>query len=270
MQNYYQILGVAPDASEQVIRIAVEGRLKALDDPRFPLSPEQRREEERSLREILVTLTVDAKRAVYDAKLYDPEAFAPVRARGQNTGLIFVAVMVAVVVLGFGAFAVERSRDREQARLEAERLTIERERLAHESEMDRLRAAEQREREDSAERARQARTLNTQSARERDDIERWRRTTDSNLREQQSTSGYSREYEQDRINNEVMMQEIRERREEQARQYRARAEVERQKQYLRQREQEEERARLERHYRAQAESREVQRREAQEARRSNY
>jgi len=46
MHDYYRILGIARDASPQVVKYAFEGKAKALAEPAYAASPAEKRGEE--------------------------------------------------------------------------------------------------------------------------------------------------------------------------------------------------------------------------------
>jgi len=124
VHDYYQVLGIAPDASAPVVRIAFEARLKALADPASTASAAERREEERLLREAFVTLSVPAKRGPYDERLRAGEAAAaaePPAVRGR----LLAGVAAAGVAIAVFAFAVGQWRENERLRLEAARVAKE-------------------------------------------------------------------------------------------------------------------------------------------------
>lgn len=264
MEDFYQVLGIPRGASAQLVRIAFEGKMKALDDPRFPLTPEARRAEELLLKNAHVTLTVDAKRAVYDEKLdaflANPKAGKAGMPRLRNSHFAFISILVAVVVLGIGAQLVERSRERDRLKLEQERLAVERDRMAKQLELDEERFKDAQARKDYADEQTRQRNEQYRVSRERADYDRWRNATDAQSRysDRQSSAAEMRSaYEQRYAEERARQQEYQER-------MAAQREVERQKQYLRQKEYDEERARVERHNRVQMEEYQRKMQKAQE------
>lgn len=253
MHDYYRILGVARDASPQLAKIAFEGRMKALADPAYAAPPAEKREEERLLREALVTLTMPAKRGPYDAKL---AAFEEAGSRRPSRPAWLVPSALAVVALAAGAGWLEHSR--EQGRLQADR---ERQRLAGEAQAERRRAEaeahearvrEMQDRREEAAAASRERSETYRIQRERAEYERLRRAQEAQARSAQQAAErqernalYAKQREEEQL-----------RREEESRRRQALVEVERQKEYLRRLELEEERARAARHERAEREARE--------------
>lgn len=257
MHDYYQILGIARDASPQVVKFAFEGKMKAVADPAYAASPEEKREEERLLKEAFVTLSLPAKRGPYDEKLAAFES-GPAGADSRPAWLAPAAV-VAVLAIGGSMAWVNHSREQERQRLEAERVAVQEEeaRRRADREAERIREAEARREEFDA--RNRERNEQYQAQRERAELERWRRSVDAQARQ----GDYAREsrernaaYEARREEQRRRSEEDRLRREEEARRRQAQYEVERQKEFLRRQEQEEERVRLERHYRAQQEAQE--------------
>lgn len=257
MHDYYQILGIARDASPQVVKFAFEGKMKAVADPAYVASPAEKREEERLLKEAFVTLSMPAKRGPYDEKLAAFESGAGGGA--SRPAWLVPAAVVAVLAIGASMAWVNHSREQERQRLEAERVAAQEEeaRRRAEREAERIREAEARQEEFDA--RNRERNEQYRAQRERADLERWRRSVDAQARQ----GDYAREsrernaaYEARREEQRRRSEEDRLRREEEARRRQAQYEVERQKDFLRRQEQEEERVRLERHYRAQQEAQE--------------
>lgn len=124
LQDHYQVLGIAPDASAQVVRIAYEGRMKALADSGSTASADERRDEERRLKEAFVTLSLPAKRGPYDEKLRAIQAAT--EGSGPRRGRTWAIVAVAGVAVAILAFAVGQWRQGERNRLEADRVAKER------------------------------------------------------------------------------------------------------------------------------------------------
>lgn len=112
MDDYYDRLGVQPDATPALIRITFEGRMKALAREKLPEA--ERRAEEKRLQEAFAVLSNPAKRAWYD-KQRAGEAAAP--AAKSWRGPVLVLGMAATAA-GFGAWMHAAGKN-EQA--EAER-----------------------------------------------------------------------------------------------------------------------------------------------------
>lgn len=255
--NYYQVLGVSEDASPAIIRIAYEGRLKALAASGMPQA--ERKAEERLLEQAQVTLSNPAKRSWYDKRLAEAEV-AP---GGSGRGMLLAAAgMLVVLIAGAAWYSLERTRERERVRLEEARIAVEQEKLRAQAEIDK------------------ARLLDGRQAREQDDGFR-REVYQGNRSERQ---GRYQDQQQRIDESRALREQARERalkthdeREQQRREDRSRriadddrrkalAEVERQKRFVLEREREEERIRNERHYRAQRESAAIRAREAAERR----
>ncbi len=180
MHDYYRILGVARGASPQIAKIAFEGKMKALADPAYAASPAEKREEERLLREAVVTLTVPAKRGPYDGKLAAFEA-ANAEAPSRPAWLV-PAALAAVVALAAGGLWVNNAREKERLRLEEERLAMEKETARRQADAEEARIREmQARREESAALVRE-RNEQARIQRERADYERWRRTQEAQAR----------------------------------------------------------------------------------------
>lgn len=254
MHDFYRLLGIARDASAQVVRFAFEGKLKALADPAYTASPAEKREEERLLREALVTLTVAAKREAYDAKLAAFEEGGGANA-SRRRSLALPAVLAAFVAVAALAWWKERADVRERVRIEEARAAAqaERDRLAAEREAKRqeeLQALQERREEAMALSRERNERLRVQ--RERADYDRQRRYEEMRVRQAES----ARESRERRTAlEERRAEEIARRAEEESRRAALR-ELERQKEYLRRQELEEERVRAARHAQAQREAQE--------------
>lgn len=252
MHDYYLLLGVARNASPQVIKIAFEGKLKSLADPAYAASPEQKRDEERLLRDAYVTLTVPAKRGPYDAKLLAAEE-AAAAASGDRPRWLWPALaagtLVAVVA---GAFWVEHTKEQERLRIEAQKVELQRETARRKADQDAERLKLQQARQEEALRRSRAHEEQVWMQRDRAEYERHRRMEESRVYQSESQRAQQERRERD----ERLREEERLRRAQEERRRQALYEVERQKQYLRQLEAEEERARAARHERAQQEARE--------------
>ncbi|QJR15464.1 hypothetical protein [Usitatibacter palustris] len=263
MQDHYQALGIPRGASAQLVKIAFEGKMKALDDPRFPMTAAQRREEERVLKEAHVTLTVDAKRVIYDEKLDAWLAGGggkePTGGKWRNSNVVFASILVGVVAIGLGGLMVERSREKDKLRIEQERLSLERDRMEKQVALEEERFKDSQARRDASAEEQRQRNEQYRVQRERAEYDRWRNATDAQQRHADrpqpvdSRSAYDQRYAEERA-----------RRQEAEDRAAAQREVERQKQYLRQKEYDEERARIDRHNRAQQDDYERRMRQAME------
>ncbi len=252
MHDYYQLLGVARNASPQVIKIAFEGKLKSLADPAYAAAPEVKRSEERLLRDAYVTLSVPAKRGPYDAKLAAAEEAGAESAGSRPHWLwpsLAVAALVAVIA---GAYWVDYSKEQERLRIEAQKVELQRETARRKAEQDAERLKLQQARQEEAIRRSRAHEEQVWMQRDRAEWERQRRVEESRAQQNE----YSRQQKERRERDEGLREEERLRRAQEDRRRQALYEVERQKEYLRQREAEEERARAARHERAQQEARE--------------
>ena len=116
MHDYYLLLGIARNASAQVVKFAFEGRMKALGDPAYAASPGEKREEERLLKEAFVTLSMAAKRGPYDAKLAAFEGQGGAVATSRPAWYV-PAMAVACLALVAAGLWVNHSRDKERIRL---------------------------------------------------------------------------------------------------------------------------------------------------------
>ena len=118
MNNYYQALGVSENATPEILKIAFEGKLKAL--AKGKLSEAERKAEETLLRQAFGVLSNPTRRAAYDAQLEgaaDREA-----ASSRKTAIGIVAGVVVAIVGGVACTCpsgeqAERIR-REEARIE--------------------------------------------------------------------------------------------------------------------------------------------------------
>jgi curved DNA-binding protein CbpA len=236
MNNYYQLLGVSRGASPSVVKIAYEGKLKAL--AASGLDEAQRKAEAKELEKAYVTLSNDAKAKWYDAQL-EKQAAAESAAPGRGT-VIAVAVVMALFAAGIGWYFVERTHKIEALRVEGERLKAEQVRLLAERERE--------EREKDLERARLEQQQNPGTRRleirvrgdERDQALRERAYNDAQSYREEAQKRTLQTYDR----REQQAQEDRYRRQAEEDRRRAQAEVERQKRFVRERELEEERARI--------------------------
>ncbi len=263
MNNYYELLGVSQGATPSVVKIAYEGKLKAL--ARSGLAEAQRKAEERELEKACVTLSSPSKRTWYDNQL--EKQHATESASQGSRGLIAGAVVVALLAAGIGWYFVDRGRTREGLRIEAERLKLEQERLVFERDKaQRVLELEKASLEQpAAPRQVEIRVLGD----DRDQALRERAYSDAQARADRDAA-FREEVRKRALDNhdrlQQQRQEDRDRRQSEEERRRAIAEVERLKQGLRQRELEEERARTERYNRARSEDLARQRREAAESR----
>ncbi|HUQ27457.1 MAG TPA: DnaJ domain-containing protein [Usitatibacter sp.] len=226
MSNYYELLGVSRGASASVVKIAYDGKLKAL--AKSATSEAERRSEEKELERAYVTLSNPAKASWYDKQL-DKDASEASAATGRGT-LIGAGVVVLVLAAGIGWYFVERAHKLESLRVEGERLKTEQARLALEREKE--------ERVKEIERARLEQTPSRATTTRRLEIRVSGDERDQSLRERAYNDAQAA-----RDRREVQQQEDRNRRIAEEDRRRALAEVERQKRFVREREYEEERAR---------------------------
>jgi curved DNA-binding protein CbpA len=251
VDDLYQLLGVGRDATPAVVKIAFEGRVKAL--ARSPLDDAAKAAERKALERAFVTLSNPAKRQWYDDQLERQEAHSGSWG-GRGKGLA-IAGLVAVLAIGGASWAlVERSREKERLRLEEERLALQRDALQKAADLEQARVDQGQQRIDLQRDAVEA----SRAARERAYADGVRRaeTADAQRRQAEVRSAVA-QAERDR-----QVQEARDRAAAEAERRRAVAEVERQKRFVQQREQEDERARNDRYARAQYEKRQKELQEA--------
>jgi hypothetical protein len=251
MHDYYQILGIARDASPQLVRFAFEGKSKALADPAYAASPAEKREEERLLKEAFVTLSVPAKRVAYDAKLSDFEGAAAVERAWRPTWLI-PAVAASVVALAAVGLWTNHSREKERLRIEEQRVSLDKENARRKAEDDAERIRENQARQEASTEQARLRGEQLRMQRERTEYDRWKRTEEMRARQGDAM----RESQERRLATDKQREEERLRRAEEDRRREAQREVDRQKEYLRRQELEEERIRAARHAQAQREAQE--------------
>jgi hypothetical protein len=256
MLNYYQVLGVPHDANDRVIKIAYEGKLKAL--AKAELSETERRNEERLLEQAYATLSSDAKRSWHDKQLALEDQHAVDAARARNRmGWFAAAVMALLLVGGSSYYAVQRIDDRERLRLEELRIVN-----AKAKEDARIAADEERlAQEKSSFQYRQERDASRQYSSDRSYFDRQSRyNRDSAFQDQvrsrtlNTWDTYMQQQEEDRNRNLS-----------DADRRKAWQEVERQKRFVEEREREDERIRSDRYYRVQREMELARNREATEA-----
>jgi hypothetical protein len=245
MLNYYQVLGVAHDASDKIIKIAYEGKTKALG--KAELSETERGNEERLLEQAYATLSNPAKRSWHDKQLALEEHSAADAARTRNRlGWFTAAVLTLLLVAGFGYYSVQRVGEKERLRLEELR-------IVNAKAKEEARAAAEEERlaqEKAAFEYRQQSDASRQYARDRAYMDRQGRYNRDSAFQDQVRSRTLNSWDR-RENN---AEEDRSRYLSEADQRKAWQEVERQKRFVAEREREEERIRAERHYRVQREA----------------
>ena len=103
MTDYYEALGVANDATAAIVKIAFEGKMKAL--AKAPASPE-RQAEERLLQQAYATLSNAQKREWYDRQLEardKPRSSIPVP--------VMIGALVVVAAIAGGWYLSHRSAD---------------------------------------------------------------------------------------------------------------------------------------------------------------
>src|SRR5688500_10635809 len=125
MNNYYQALGVSENATPEILKIAFEGKLKAL--AKGKLSEAERKAEEKLLRQAFGTLSNPAHRAAHDARLEgaaDREA-----ASSRTTAIGIVAGVVVALVGGVAWYMSDRSSKLERIRRDEARIAQEAEDL---------------------------------------------------------------------------------------------------------------------------------------------
>lgn len=255
MRDHYEILGIPRHASDRMVQIAFEGKLKALADPGYAAAPSVKREEERQLRLAFATLSVPHLRAAYEDSLDAQAVVESDEERGWLPRGRLAAVALLLVVLAGAGVAWERTQARERA--EAARA---------EQAQKEAREARWRERAEQADARRQEQAEEEEASRiagkawqERTDLERERAAYDAQRRAQEAQAMGAELSARDR---EAQARAAREQAEQQARRTdeekrrEAQQEVERQKAYLRGLELDEERARVERAERVQREARE--------------
>jgi curved DNA-binding protein CbpA len=258
MENYYQALGVPRSASASVVKIAYEGKLKAL--AKAELSDSERRAEERALEQACVTLSNPAKKEWYDRQLDShAEGEAAAVASSHHKGWFAAGALALILISGIGYFFVDRANARERIRLEEQRSAIERERVLAEAEAERTRL----QLSGDALRFRQESETRSATLRERAYSDRTNQTAhDTAVRDQ--VIGHTISAADQR---QQQANEDRDRRLAETQRRQAQAEVDRQSKWARQRELEEERIRRERDYRAQREAEIARAKELAEQRR---
>jgi curved DNA-binding protein CbpA len=244
MQNYYELLGVSRTASPSVVKIAYEGKLKALERAELPEA--EKAAERRELERAYVTLGNPAKKTWYDGQLdRRVDADAAAMESSSRRGLTIASVVAVVAVAAIGWYFVDRARERERIRLDEQRIALEREAVHKADEIERVRLEQAQQRIDlqrdttSANLAARERAYNDARAR-----------SDASQQAQLRREVYSAQVNADRAQ---QSKDRADRAAAEADRRRAQAEVERQKKFVRQREIEDERARQDRYMRAQYE-----------------
>jgi curved DNA-binding protein CbpA len=242
MIDYYGLLGVSREASPSVLKIAYEGKVKAL--AKGNLSEAERKSEERQLLAAYETLTDPLRRERYEERL---EATASrEESRAKAIPAIAAVVFLVLAVGGYVGYTRHVAEQKRQlARLEAERVKAEYERQALEAETER---AKKEAELFAADRERDAASSSSGS---RYASGRYRYSGSGGynggysggdaIQAQQVEQAVAAMGEQER-----RMQEERDRWQAQQELARARAEAERQAQWVRDRQAEEERLRAER------------------------
>lgn len=232
MSDYYALLGVSREAQPAVVKIAYEGKLKAL--AAADLDAAARAAEERELHAAYVTLSNPGKKDWYNRQLEGHAAREAAVGSRQVRNIVLVALVLVAMVAGAWIWHSQQ-RAQELARLEAQRLTLERERLAIQAEVERAKVEAAQARQDKSldylkardDRARELAAQRQQAAaeaRERVDFQR------QQVIDMQAERERQRAEELDRRRAD---QDLR----------RAQADARRQEQWVKQREMEEERAR---------------------------
>jgi curved DNA-binding protein CbpA len=256
MLNYYNVLGVPHDASERIVKIAYEGKQKAL--AKAGLSESARRGEERLLEQAYVTLSNPGKRTWHDKQLATEEASASKAAQSRTlAGWLTAGALAILLIVGGGYYSVNRSIERERLRLEELR-------IANAKAKDEARAAEEQERLAAARAAldyRQQTDASRRSSQDRAYMDRQGRyNRDSSyqeaVRSRTLNSWDTRESNAAEDRNRYLSDADRRK---------AWQEVERQKRFVEEREREEERVRTERYYRVQRETEMARARESSQA-----
>ena len=240
MKDYYQALGVNQNATPAVVKIAYEGQLRALE--RSSLDEAQRKAEEKLLNEAYVTLSNPAKKTWYDAQL---EKHHETQGRAASAGTKRAAAIAAavVLVLAAGTAWYMDSRAKERARLEQERIALEREVAAKRLEAEQARIAAEREAKALAA-AQSSSSTTTARFRAYDSYRQENARQFDRVIDHVESNTNRACYARDRAEQRYTEDRARRQADEDAR--KARAEVERQNRWVAQQEREEERLRRER------------------------
>jgi len=261
VDNYYQVLGVPRSASASIVKIAYEGKLKAL--AKAELSEAERRAEERALEQAYVTLSNPAKKEWYDRQI---DAHAEVEeaavASSHYKGWFAAAALALVLISGIGYYFVERANAKEKMRLEEQRIVLEREKAQAQAEAERVRL----QLTEDAQRFRQESETRAAALRERAYSDRSEQMARDRAVQGQVFGGAINAAEQ----RQQQANEDRDRRLAEQQRRQAQADVDRQKAWVRQRELEDERIRADRAYRAQRDAEIARAKDAAERRRQQY
>jgi len=251
VRDHYLVLGIPRNASERMVKIAFEAKLKALDDPGYRVPASVKREEERQLRLALATLSVPHLRTAYDARLDEEGDEGEAHAWVPRGRIALLALLLAVAAGAWLLYDRVQSRERaEVARAEKaaqeRREAIWRERI----EANDARREAMRQDEEASFVAGRKWQENADFERERAMDDRRRQVQEARDRQEESSASFRES--QARAAREQAERQAQGTEEEKRRA--AQAEVERQKAYLRSLEQDEERARAARHEQAQREA----------------
>ncbi|HEX7605073.1 MAG TPA: DnaJ domain-containing protein [Usitatibacter sp.] len=259
MENYYQVLGVPRTASASIVKIAYEGKLKALAKAELPDA--ERRVEERALEQAYVTLSNPAKKEWYDRQLDShAEGEEAAVASSHYRGWFVAAALALILISGIGYYFVDRANTREKLRLEEQRIALEREKAQAQAEAERVRL----QLSEDAQRFRQESETRAAALRERAYSDHSEQAARDRAVQNQVLGGSMNAAEQ----RQQQANEDRDRRLAEQQRRQAQADVDRQKAWTRQRELEDERIRADRAYRAQREAEIARAKEAAERRRS--
>jgi hypothetical protein len=249
MNNHYEALGVQRDAGPSIVKIAYEGKLKAL--AKAGLADAERQAEERLLERAYATLSDDIKRERYDQQLDQHLERQEEAARNAGGRGWIVAVVAVLIVAGsFGAYINNRNNARERIRLEEERIARDRDEAKRQVEAEE--AQRVAEREAAQFRAEQQERNDARMRERRDSSSRY--ASDYDFRAQQDAHKRALDYAAEQREREEDAKQRGYARQAEDDRRRAQAEVERQKRFVSDREREEERIRAERAYRAQHEA----------------
>jgi hypothetical protein len=251
---------VPHDATPSVVKIAYEGKLKAL--ARAGLPDAERQREERELGKAYVTLSTPAKKEWYDRQRAQHEDREERAAQvSHRTGWIAGATLAVVLVVGLAWLLVNRAHERERIRLEEQRIALEQERARKQADIEEARLQLQQD----SQAYRQDLEQRRQAQREQAYRDQQSRISQDRAFQQQlqgralnTFDERSAQYNADR--QRALEYEDKRRAEEDRR--KALAEVERQKRFVAEREREDERIRAERAYRVQHEQELARAREA--------
>lgn len=239
MTDYYAVLGVSREAGPSILRIAYEGKLKAL--AKSQLSEAEQKAEAKQIEAAFATLSDPLRRERHDERL--EAAVRKEERSARMVPIVAAGVLLALGVAGYMGYSWKAAENKKQlARLEQERIRAERERVALEAETERVK----KEAEESATKEKDRESYQA----------RYGSSGSSRYRYSGSSGGYSQPSSEQMqavqgaveamSDWERRAQEERDRYQAQAELARARAEAERQAQWVRDRQAEEERLRAER------------------------